>query len=79
MGGLQFGQLRGLAPYLCLCPSKLSEFGRAQRRLRSREEFVKLWRWHRGAAEHRMRLAAMMDLVLEQMQQETIGTFQLHT
>ena len=34
------------------------------------EEFVELRRLDRGSGEHRMRLPAMMDLVLEQMREE---------
>src|SRR5690349_19096158 len=53
-----------------LRPSQLVEFNGAQRCLCDREELVELRRWHRRAAEHRVCLASMMDLVLEQVQQE---------
>ena len=56
-----------LLPNTRLGPAELGEFGRAQRRLCDREELVELWRCHRRAAEHCVRLAAMVDLVLEQM------------
>jgi len=67
-----------LPPNCRLCPSELVELGGAQRRLCDREEFVELRRRYGGAAEHRMRLAAMVDLVLKQVQQEAIGPLRLH-
>ena len=61
-----------------LGPSKLGELGGAQWRLGDREELVELRRWYGSAAEHRVRLAAMMDLVLEQVQQKAVGPLRLH-
>ena len=67
-----------LPPNRCLGRSKLVEFDPAQRCLCDREEFVELWRRRRRAAEHLVRLATMMDLVLEQMQQKAVRTLLLH-
>ena len=66
-----------LAPNSRLSPSKFVEFNRTQRRLCGGEEFVELRRWYGGGGEHRVRLTTMMDLVLEQVQQEAVGTLRL--
>src|SRR5215469_12400063 len=66
-----------LAPNSRLSPSKFVEFIRTQRCLCGGEEFVELRRWHGGAGEHRVRLTAMMNLMLEQVQQEAVGTLRL--
>ena len=62
-----------LPPDCRLGPAEFVELGGAQRRLGDREELVELRRRCSGAAEHRVRLAAMMDLMLEQVQQKAIG------
>src|ERR1700744_1354124 len=41
------------------------------------EEFVELGRLDRGASKHRMRLSAMMDLVLEQVAEQARARFAL--
>ncbi|HEY3841454.1 MAG TPA: hypothetical protein VGL72_33015, partial [Bryobacteraceae bacterium] len=54
------------------------EFISAQRSFRDREKLVQLWRRHRSTAEHRVSLATVMDLVLEQVQKKAIRTLRLH-
>ena len=66
-----------LAPNCRLSPSKFVEFNRTQRCLCNGEEFVELGRRHGRAAEHRVRLTTMMDLVLKQVQQEAVRTLRL--
>ena len=46
--------------------------------LSTAEKFIKLRRCHPGTGEHGMHLAAMMDLVLEQMQQQSDTAIALH-
>src|SRR5439155_1267041 len=71
-------QARGsLPPDRLLGPAELCKFGVAQRRLAEAEEFVELRRRHAGAAQHRMDLATMMDVVLEQVQQQPVGALLL--
>src|SRR5262249_24891690 len=71
-------RLRTIAPDSFLGPAELIEFAGPQRRLSDCEKLVELRRRHPRAGEHGMRLAAMMDLMLEQMHQETIAPFGLH-
>src|SRR4051812_43227255 len=58
---------------------ELAEFGDAQRRVGGKKKFVEL-RWSgRGAAQHRMDLATMMDLMDEHMWQYAPDGFVLDT
>jgi hypothetical protein len=65
-------------PNCRLGPSKLVELGGAQRCLCDREELVELRRRYGSAAEHCVRVAAMMHLVLEKVQQKAVGPLRLH-
>jgi hypothetical protein len=65
-------------PNLIFRPSKLLELIRAQRGFGDREELVELRRWNPRGGEHRVRLATVMDLVLEEVQQQTVGALGLH-
>ena len=53
-------------------PQRL-QVGGAQRRVGREQELVELRRRDRRAGEHRMGLAAMMDLVHEEMRQDAVG------
>src|SRR5262245_45691146 len=57
-------------PDLLLGQPDLRELRGAQVRFIRAEEFVELRRLDRRAREHRVRLAAMVDLVLEEMREE---------
>src|SRR5207245_2932793 len=58
-------------------PERL-ELAPAERQLFAKEELVELRRRHRGARQHRVDLAAVVDLVLEQMHQHIAGALDLH-
>src|SRR5437899_5038479 len=60
------------APDLLLAPAQLRKLCRPQRRLPRREKLVELGRARRRPAEHRVGLAAMMHLMLEQMQEQAV-------
>src|SRR5215212_2998780 len=60
------------APNPLLRPAQLRELRRAQRRLTRREKLIQLGRAYRRAAQHGVGLAAMMHLVLEQMQEQAV-------
>ena len=68
VGGVAASQIRFRQP-------ELGKLRRAQVRLVRAEELVELRRLDRGAGEHRVRLPAMMDLVLEQMREEARRAF----
>src|SRR2546423_6748783 len=67
-----------LPPDPSLGPSKLFELSCAQRGFGGREELVELRRPDPRIAEHGMRLATVMDLVLEEVQQEAVSPLALH-
>jgi hypothetical protein len=54
------------------------EFGFAQRAFLGHEELVELWWFHLRAGEHRVGLAAVMDLVLKQMEQNVADPLDLN-
>ena len=61
-----------------LSPPEFVELNCPQRCFCDREEFVEL-RWRDGrATEHCVSLTTVMHLMLEQMQQQPIGTLRLH-
>src|SRR5882757_7566014 len=60
------------APDRLLGPSEFCEFSCAERCLAFGEEFVELWWGYSSRTQHRVRLAAMMNLVLEQMKQQPV-------
>src|SRR4030095_7968910 len=62
--------IRALTPDRRFRKTDLGELGGAQMRFVRAEEFVELRRRDRGSGEHRMHLAAMMDLVLEQVREQ---------
>src|SRR5690606_20004587 len=64
-------------PQLGLGPAERLEVVLAQRGVAGGEELVELRRRHRGAAEHRVRLPAMVNLVPEQVQQQAIAALHL--
>src|SRR5665213_71143 len=66
-----------IAPHRLFRPAELSEFGGPERRLAGRKEFVELRRLDGRAGQHRMRLPAMVDIVLEQMHQQPVATLGL--
>src|SRR5581483_3630665 len=66
------------APDRRLGPAQLRELGGAQRRFTDREKFVELRRLDTGAAQHGVSLAAMMNVVLEQMHQQAVAALLLH-
>jgi hypothetical protein len=67
-----------LLPYFSFSPSQLRKLAGPQQGLADGEELVKLRWWNAGTREHRMRLAAVMDLMLEEMQQQAVGAFGLY-
>src|SRR5262249_37294041 len=71
-------QTLAVTPHRRLCPAERCELGRSQWCLGHGEELVELRRRNRCRRQHRMRLTAMMDLVLEEMHQQTIASFGLH-
>src|SRR5262249_30429235 len=66
------------SPHCLLGPAELLEFGGPERRLRDRKELVELRRRDGGCRQHRVRLATMMDLMLEEMHQQTVASLGLH-
>jgi hypothetical protein len=68
-----------LPPNFSFGPSELCKLGRAERGFADGKELVELWRWKPRTCEHRVRLTAVMDLVLEEMQQQAVGAFGLHS
>jgi hypothetical protein len=58
--------------------AELGELACAQRGFVGAEELVELRRRDARAGEHRVRLAAMVDLVLEQMREEPRDGLRLH-
>src|ERR1700742_1067802 len=65
------------SPHRLLRPSEIGELGGPERRLADREEFVELRRGDGRARQHRVRLSAMVDVMLEQMHQKAIAAFVL--
>ena len=61
----------------CSVHSKLRKFRGPQRRFAGGEKLVELRRAHRRAAEHGVGLATVVNVVLEQMQQQTVHPFAL--
>src|SRR5579872_808512 len=66
------------APDRRLGPAQFRELGGAQRRFANREKFVELRRLDTGAAQHGVSLAAVMNVVLEQMHQQAVAALLLH-
>src|SRR3954471_7426459 len=65
------------APDRFLRPPQLRKLRRPQRRFSYREKLVELWWLDGGSTQHAMGLAAVVDVVLEQMQQQAIHPFAL--
>lgn len=65
------------APDRFLRPAECGELRGPQRRFVGREELVEPWRRHRGVAQHAVRLATVVDLVLKQMQQQPVHSLAL--
>src|SRR5215212_9958843 len=61
-----------IAPDPFFGPTKLREFLPPQRCFANGEKLIQLRRAHRRAAQHGVGLAAMMHLMLEQMQQQPV-------
>src|SRR5438552_13837251 len=59
--------------------TELSQFDRPQMRLVRTEELVQLRRLYRCAGKHCMRLSTMMDLMLEQMREQSRDRFCLNS
>src|SRR5688572_29341970 len=69
---------KSAAPDFILAPTELGKLRGAQRRFFRGKELVELRRLDSSRAQHRMRLAAMMNLVLEQMQQQPVHPLMLN-
>src|SRR5712671_4300079 len=70
--------LNSAGPDRILRPPQLCKLRCAQRRLFCREELVELRRADFGSAQHRVRLASMMNLVLKQVKQQPIDPLALN-
>src|SRR5262249_44243703 len=66
-----------VAPDRPLVEAQRGKLRGAQRRLAGGEELVELRRGHPGAGQHGVRLAAMVHLVLEQVQQDAVRAVDL--
>src|ERR1700751_1810575 len=76
------GGLRGLNPSSppdrLLAPAEIVELSGPERRLAGGKELVELRRRDARCREHGMGLAAMVDIMLEEMHQEAIAPLRLH-
>ena len=67
-----------LPPHGFFGPTKTVELSDSKRRFCSRKKFVELWRLDNCSGEHGVRLTTMMNLMLEEMHEETVTPFDLH-
>ena len=72
------GLVPAIAPDRRLGPSKMFELIGPKWRLAGRKEFIELRRRDARAGQHGMRLAAMMDIMLEQMHEQSVAPLGLH-
>src|SRR6476620_251229 len=65
-------------PDCFLGPAKLHDLSFEHWCFSNREELVALRRLHACATQHAVRLTAVMDVMLEQVQQQSVGALGLH-